>query len=163
MITFEKASNPNAFKQIETLAHTIWREHYIKIIGGAQVDYMLQKYQTVEAISEQISNGFEYFVIEYEGVPIGYLSFKKETDALFLSKIYILKAYRGKQIGKQTINFVESKAKVYRLESITLTVNKNNIEAIQAYQKMGFKNKGPIVIAIGNGFVMDDYEMEKVF
>jgi len=161
MITFEKASNLTDFKQIETLAHTIWHEHYIKIIGAAQVDYMLQKFQTAEAISEQINNGFEYFLIKSEDVPIGYLSFKKETETLFLSKIYILKAYRGKKIGRQAIDFVENKAKVYRLKSITLTVNKNNIEAIQAYQKMGFKNKGTLVIDIGNGFVMDDYQMVK--
>ena len=28
-------------------------------------------------------------------------------------------------------------------------------------EKLGFKNVGPLVTDIGNGFVMDDYQMEK--
>ena len=47
------------------------------------------------------------------------------------------------------------------LGKITLTVNKNNAIAIEAYRKMGFENAGSIVTDIGGGFVMDDYKMEK--
>jgi ribosomal protein S18 acetylase RimI-like enzyme len=42
-----------------------------------------------------------------------------------------------------------------------LTVNKNNVNAIKAYEKMGFRNVGSLVQDIGDGFVMDDYAMEK--
>lgn len=42
-----------------------------------------------------------------------------------------------------------------------LTVNKNNVKAIRAYEKTGFKNIGSLVQDIGNGFVMDDYKMEQ--
>ena len=41
------------------------------------------------------------------------------------------------------------------------TVNLNNINAIKTYEKLGFINAGPVVADIGNGFVMDDFEMKK--
>lgn len=161
MVRFQPALNQRDFNQIEDLANTIWQEHYIPIIGKAQVDYMLDKFQSAKAISQQVLNGFEYFIIEYDNVPVGYLSVKKEPQALFLSKIYVLESYRGKKIGKEAMNFIETKANNYRLKSIELTVNKNNVDALKSYLKMGFENKGSIVMDIGNGFVMDDYKMVK--
>jgi RimJ/RimL family protein N-acetyltransferase len=47
------------------------------------------------------------------------------------------------------------------LNKIALTVNKNNVNSIKAYEKMGFKNVGSVVQDIGSGYVMDDYKMEK--
>ena len=61
---------------------------------------------------------------------------KQETNALFLSKIYVLDNYRGKKIGKHAMQFVENKAKTYQLKSIRLTVNINNTNAIKAYEKL---------------------------
>jgi RimJ/RimL family protein N-acetyltransferase len=40
-------------------------------------------------------------------------------------------------------------------------VNKNNVNSIKVYEKLGFKKTGPVIQDIGNGFVMDDYKMEK--
>lgn len=149
------------YLQIAKLADVIWREHYIPIVGKPQIDYMLDKYQSAIAIEEQIKNGFEYFLITYEKEPVGYLSIKKEAESLFLSKIYVLSSYRGKKIGKVAMTFIEEKAKSYQLKKIRLTVNINNTNAIKAYEKLRFVNVGPLVTDIGNGFVMDDYQMIK--
>jgi len=43
-----------------------------------------------------------------------------------------------------------------------LSKNKNNISAVKVYEKMGFKNLGPVVQDIGNVFIMDDFRMEKL-
>lgn len=157
------ATKPSDFILVEELADTIWREHYIPITGVEQVDYMLNKYQSAEAISNQIQDeGFEYFLLTFDKVPVGYIAIKKENDALFLSKIYVLSTYRGKKIGKAAMLFVEEKTKAYHLKTIKLTVNKNNTNSIKAYEKLGFVNMRALVKDIGNGFVMDDYQMEKV-
>ena len=57
------------------------------------------------------------------------------------------------------MNFIISKAREVGSNAITLTVNKNNINSIKAYEKLGFKNTGSVVADIGAGFVMDDYTM----
>ncbi|MEJ2113981.1 MAG: GNAT family N-acetyltransferase [Flavobacteriaceae bacterium] len=160
MIDFRKATNKNDYLLIEQLADSIWREHYIPIIGIDQVNYMLDKFQSVKAIASQIEEGYQYYVIYFEEAPVGYLSMRKDDNILFLSKIYVSIDYRGNSIGKVALTFVESKAKADRLNTIRLTVNKNN-NATKFYERIGFVNKGPKVMDIGGGFVMDDFLMEK--
>ncbi|XCF05011.1 GNAT family N-acetyltransferase [Tamlana crocina] len=162
MIEITPAKSNEHYQTIETMANAIWNEHYIPIIGKAQVDYMLDKFQSVAAIEYQIANGFEYFLLKYVSEAVGYLAIKPEETALFLSKIYVLSHYRGKKIGKAAIDFVEEQAKTKSKNSIRLTVNNNNTQSIEAYKKLGFKVTNPIVIDIGNGFIMDDFEMVKM-
>lgn len=162
MIKIVPATSKPDFETIAKLADTIWREHYISMVSLEQIEYMLIKYNSVEALENQYNQGFLFFYITYNDIPVGYVGIKKEIDFLFLSKFYVLCEYRGKKIGKAAMNFVESKAKSYRLKTIRLNVNINNINAIKAYEKMGFKNIGPLVTDIGRGFIMDDYQMEKM-
>jgi ribosomal protein S18 acetylase RimI-like enzyme len=143
------------------LAIIIWREHYIPIVGESQVDYMLQNYQSSHAISQQVQQGFEYFILVFKELPVGYLAFKKEGSLLFLSKLYVMKEYRGNQIGKNAMKHIENVARELHLSRVSLTVNINNHIAIKAYEALGFINVGPQVTDIGNGFIMDDYRMEK--
>ncbi|TYA71650.1 GNAT family N-acetyltransferase [Seonamhaeicola marinus] len=162
MVNIIKAESFESFSLVETLAYSIWTEHYTPIIGKAQVDYMLAKFQSKSAIEQQVINGYEYFILYFFTEPVGYVSFKQEdASTLFLSKIYVKSAYRGKKIGKEAMRFVEAKAKTYNLNKIRLTVNIHNSNAIATYQKLGFKSLGALVADIGNGYVMDDYEMVK--
>ncbi|MGZ2372017.1 GNAT family N-acetyltransferase [Ancylomarina sp. YFZ004] len=155
------ANTESDFNTIAELSSIIWKEHYTDIIGYRQVDYMLKKYQSVEAIKDQIEEGALYYLITHQGSTVGYLSYYKKTDCLFLNKIYILKESRGKGIGKKAMHFLETTAEHLGYKTLSLTVNKNNKETIKAYVKMGFKQVRDIVIDIGNNFVMDDYIMEK--
>lgn len=162
MIEITKASKLSDYILIEDLADVIWREHYVPIVGKPQIDYMLDKFQSVKAIRNQIENeGFEYYVLSFNKTPVGYIGFKKESEHLFLSKIYVLSTYRGKKIGKFAMEFISKKAKTYQLKAIRLGVNIHNTNSIKAYQKMGFKNIYSFVTDVGNGFVMDDFIMEK--
>jgi GNAT superfamily N-acetyltransferase len=104
------ANTVSDYKIIADLASIIWKEHYIDIIGSRQVDYMLNKYQTEEAIKDQIEEGALYYLITHQGSTVGYLSYYKKKDCLFLSKIYILRESRGKGIGKKTMHFLETTA-----------------------------------------------------
>ena len=148
---------------VEELAGRIWIEHYTPIIGKDQVEYMLDQFQSKGAISTQIeSEGYLYFLMEEEGNYIGYIGVQPKGRELFLRKIYIEASRRGKGFGKEAIQFLENLARKLSLEKISLTVNKKNLKTIKAYEKMGFKNLGPVVQDIGNGFIMDDFKMEKI-
>ncbi|TNJ42148.1 GNAT family N-acetyltransferase [Tamlana fucoidanivorans] len=160
-VAIVQAKTQSDCNQIAQLASTIWKAHYIPIIGKLQVEYMLHKFQSSEAIMHQIENQMEYFMLKYENNLVGYMAIKPEKHTLFLSKIYVLKDFQGMNIGKAAIHFVEVKARAYKLNSIRLTVNIHNKNAIAAYEKLGFKNTASCVTDIGNGFIMDDYEMKK--
>ncbi|MHC4740864.1 MAG: GNAT family N-acetyltransferase [Planctomycetota bacterium] len=148
-------------RQTAKLAGEIWTEHFTPIIGAEQVEYMLDKIQSEDAITDQIRNrGYVYYLIGEAEQPIGYFAIVQEEAGLFLSKLYILKTMRGKGIARKTIDFLKTIALERGLDKIWLTVNKNNIGPIAAYEKLGFVNTGPLVQDIGGGFIMDDYRME---
>jgi len=158
---FIEVSTKNQIEIVESLAKEIWTEHYVPLIGKEQVHYMLGRFQSTQAISEQIQRGFLYFLIEEDNQFIGYIGVQQKGNELFLSKIYIKSSHRGRGYGKKTIQFTEKLAKEKGARKIVLTVNKNNMNTIRAYERMGFKNLGSIIQEIGDGFIMDDYKMEK--
>ena len=157
----ETVSDENQIVIIENLAKEIWNEYFTAIIGKAQVDYMLEKFQSKKAITEQIENGFLYFLLKNNENPVGYIAVIAEDKQLFLSKLYITLAERSKGYGRKAIEFLEQLAIEKKLSKISLTVNRNNSATISCYKKLGFENRGNTVQDIGNGFVMDDYKMEK--
>ena len=161
-LTFLKVQDKKQITIIAALAREIWQEAFTPIIGSAQVEYMLATFQSVDSISQQISNeGYQYFQLKNASLTIGYISFIIHDNELFLSKIYILSEYRNQGFGKQTIDFIEQQAVKANAGQISLTVNKYNTNAIISYLKMGFINKGAIIKDIGGGFIMDDYRMVK--
>ena len=161
MINFHEVKSDSDLLLIESMANTIWHEHYTPIIGHEQVVYMLDKFQSVNTMKAQIDAGYHYFIINKDDKSIGYLSFNKRNEELFLSKIYVLKESRGKGIGKKAMTFVLDMAKGLDCMKVSLTVNKFNHNSIRAYESIGFINKQELVQDIGGGFVMDDYVMGK--
>lgn len=154
-------SDKEQIKAIAALAHKIWHEHYRPIIGTRQVEYMLKKFQSVEVISEQINSGYFYFLSAHDNEPIGYMSMHINGKELFLSKFYVESSHRAKGYGREMIIFIEKLAKGKNLNKIVLTVNKNNTNSIKMYEKVGFINCDTVIKDIGNGFIMDDFVMEK--
>ncbi len=158
-ITIKKASAPEDIATIATLGEEIWHEHYDNIIGSDQVDYMLDKFQSEKAVADQIENFTVYLIAYKDDIPAGYCAFKNEETKVFLSKLYIQKDFRNQKIGSSL--FYEITNSASDKESIYLTVNKYNPNSIKVYEKLGFKIVDSVVTDIGNGFVMDDYIMEK--
>ena len=160
-MTIIEVSTENQMRDIESLAREIWAEHYIPLIGKKQVDYMLTRFQSKQAVKEQIASGALYFMIEEGHSFIGYLAVQPREEELFLSKIYLKSSHRARGYGKKSVQFAETLARERGLRKIVLTVNKNNTGAISAYEKIGFRNVGSLVQNIGSSFIMDDYAMEK--
>lgn len=160
-IVISRVTNSEDFLLTQTMAHQIWTQHYTPIIGAEQVSYMLEKFQSVAAMQKQVAEGYEYYLI-YDGEKaVGYFSFLPEKEGLFLSKIYVLAEMRGKGFGRKAMEYLEQQAIQRGLRSIRLTVNKYNTKSIEAYLKMDFEKIRPVVFDIGQGFIMDDFEMKK--
>lgn len=153
-------------EQIEitaALAKKIWNQHYVAIIGQDQVDYMVDKFQSEAAFAKQIDEGYLYFLIQHEENFCGYLALvvDEAAEKLMISKIYVDADFRGLGLGKQLMDFAIERGKEKHLKTLWLTVNKYNTNSIEWYKHLGFNVKEAIQIDIGNGFIMDDYLMEK--
>jgi ribosomal protein S18 acetylase RimI-like enzyme len=163
MPDFREVTSEQDIESVAALANEIWNEHFVDIIGQAQVDYMLHKLQSTTAIASQISQGYLYYLLIHEGQNVGYLAIvpSPDTSSAQISKIYVKKKCRGHGLGNAAIAFVEGLCRRMGLRALWLTVNKNNVGPIAFYEHVGFVNLGEMVQDIGGGFVMDDYKMQK--
>lgn len=160
-VTLIPVTTTEDINTLAALAKGIWEEHFTPIIGAGQVAYMLEKFQSVPAIAEQLQNGYRYFFIAKEGEPIGYTGIKAENGKLFLSKLYLRKDARGNGYASQVFALLEELCKAEGLSAVWLTANRYNYGAIAVYKKKGFETIRTQVADIGGGYVMDDYIMEK--
>lgn len=168
-IEFIAISTEAQQEELADLAKKIWNEYWPGIIGQAQTDYMVAKFQSLGAIKRDMrENGYEYWFIasrRNDGAlqPIGYTGGHADADPnrYFISKIYLLSECRGHGLSSKIIDFYSDICKARNLSAMYLTVNKNNALAIRAYKRNGFQAIEAVETDIGDGFIMDDYVMEK--
>lgn len=163
MTEFIKIVSTDQIAEVAALAREIWRQHYIPIVGRQQIEYMLQRFQSVASIREQIRDNHEYYFIDAEKKHAGYLSVVPDmrNSNMKLSKIYVLESFRGVGLGSAALEFISDLCRERGIGQIWLTVNRKNKGSINWYQKKGFENRGPNIESIGSGFVMDDFRMVK--
>lgn len=158
-----KVESKNDITSITKLAQKIWRHHFTSIIGPEQVEYMLEKYQSVKAISCQLEKGWEYYIATLENVHVGYTGLVPDVRnrKMMISKIYVKNDTRGRGVGSHMLAFVEDECIKRGLDKIWLTVNRYNNGPINWYSRNGFEIVDEVKQDIGNGFFMDDFIFEK--
>lgn len=145
-------------RNVAALAEEIWHQHFTPIIGEAQVNYMVEKFQSYPALKDQIEhNGYEYYAVRFGDHLAGYTGVHPEDDALFLSKLYVKKDFRGQHLATEVFHYLIRLCKERGLKKIWLTCNKHNDQTLKIYDHLGFVITDEQVADIGNGFVMDDY------
>ncbi len=145
---------------VSSMASEIWHEAYADMVDKDQTEYMLGKYLSPDSIMEQIYEGAVYEFIIENGEDAGFIAFKKDGDRLFLSKFYIKREYRGSGLASYSLRHIVDEARKMGLRSVYLTVNRNNIKAISAYEHWGFVAVNDMDTDIGDGFFMYDHMME---
>ena len=153
-------SNIELIYSVTAVADEIWHQHFVPIIGEEQVDYMLDKFLSPDALVEQINSGYQYYLFSYEYTFAGFAAVHKENGSLFLSKLYVHEDFRGQGIASYMFKQFIEMCKKHELDKIWLTCNRNNTNSIEIYKHWGFEIVREEVKDIGNGFLMDDYIME---
>ncbi len=147
---------------VARLAKTVWLEHYVPIIGRAQVDYMLAAFQSAQAIASQMLAGYEYCLAKEAHAYVGYASWVIDSPARCkLSQLYTLSSRRRRGVGLALLNAIEDRCCSVGVSTLWLTVNKYNHGSISWYKKRGFQIVRQEKTAIGHGYYMDDYVMAK--
>jgi len=156
------------------LAGQIWREYWPAIIGEAQTEYMIDKFQSLHAIARDMAeHDYEYWLLvatehDEDGQEKRIVGFtgghnEPETNRFFISKIYLLSDARGHGYARRTVEFYEDLCFARGFEALYLTVNKHNELGIRAYKGTGFQVIDSVETDIGEGYIMDDYIMELRF
>jgi diamine N-acetyltransferase len=156
----ERVESAEQMAAVAELARETWTQHYVPIVGRGQVEYMLEKFQSAEAIARQIAaEGYEYYLAP----DAGYLALVPDAGAgsVMLSKIYVKAEMRGTGLGRALVAFAQARCAELGCRELWLTVNRNNSGSIAFYERLGFRKTNPLVQDIGGGFVMDDWRMAK--
>lgn len=160
-----KVETPLQIQTVAEIAEIVWHETYDPILPEGQTEYMIEQFQSAEAVQKQLDEkGYIYFLLCCDDRDAGFFALvsNEAGSEMMLSKIYLLKEFRGKGGVKKAFDFIKSTAENRKLKRIWLTVNKENIHAQNVYRHFGFDICGKQTADIGQGYVMDDYLMELI-
>ena len=185
-LSFIPVQTDDQLEHLAKMASEIWHEYWPSLIGEAQTDYMVEMFHSVDAMKHDMAeHHYRYwFMVDENGNEVGYtggctqeLSGDPEADAwmkhgtvvderwrkrFFISKIYLFARERGKHYGSQAIAFYEQLCRDEGLPAMYLTVNRDNVLGVRAYEGNGFFVVEEVDAQIGEGHVMNDYIMVKL-
>ncbi len=102
---------------------------------------------TAEKLLSEINNpNSAFYFALIDGEKVGYIKLNyaseqsefQDDNSVEVSRIYVRSDQQGKQIGKQLIDFVITKAIEAKLEYVWLGVWEHNPDAIRFYERSGF-------------------------
>jgi len=126
---------------------TFWESHG-KSAAKEDIETFVFKTYNKENISKELENrNIKYHIIYYKNKAVGYskiqlnspnttIEYKNVTK---LDRIYLLKEFYGKNLGKKLFDFNVELSKKNNQKGIWLYVWVENLRAIKFYKKSGFK------------------------
>ena len=146
---------------IRELTYKVWPQTYSAILSKEQIDYMLGMMYSEASLQEQMEKGHTFILVYDAEEPVGFASFSQTAPGIYkLHKIYVLPSQQGKGTGRYIIDELIKWIKPAGATALQLNVNRHN-KAKLFYEKFGFAVIQEEDIDIGNGYLMNDYVMEK--
>jgi GNAT superfamily N-acetyltransferase len=121
--------------------------HYMHLWKPGGVEWYMQRCFGDEVLQKELCNkNIEYYVAQAENENIGILKLilqkpipeSKIENALYLEKIYFVKEWIGKGVGRELINFVFKRALELNRDCVWLMAMDTSDKPISAYEKAGF-------------------------
>ena len=151
---------------IQTLAGETWPHTFKELLSEEQIAYMMDMMYSTGSLHEQITRlNHHYILAKEDDEYFGYLSYElnyKGKELTKIHKVYIRPAAQGKGVGRFLFDHVSHIAASSGDKGLTLNVNRYN-KAIEFYKRYGFGITGSEDIEIGNGFLMEDYILDRIF
>ena len=161
-MTFSVATN-SQLEIIQDLAKAIWPDAYGAILSQEQLEYMMEMMYSLDSLENQLKNNIVFLLVKEENDFFGFASYElnfQNSNKTKIHKLYVLPTIQGKGVGKNLILHIQEIAKKNNNAALILNVNKYN-KAKDFYLHNQFEIADSLVVDIGNGYVMDDFIMEK--
>ncbi|WP_273444616.1 GNAT family N-acetyltransferase [Neolewinella agarilytica] len=169
-------ATPADFPIIQSIAQRTWPDTFGDILSPEQITYMLDMMYSIPAMTEQIGKGHTFLLLleksaesanypeaaAHRYTPVGYVSYQFDylEGTTKIHKLYLLPATQGRGYGKALIEEVDRIARRGGQQKLRLDVNYQN-KAVSFYEYLGFEKIGRFNADIGNGYLMEDWQMEK--
>lgn len=141
----------------------IGRETFIETFSEENTEENMKKYLeegfSAEKLLTELENiHSEFYFAEQDKQIIGYLKINfgasqtelKDTNALEIERIYVLKEFHGKKIGQLLYQKALDIAHQKKMKYVWLGVWEKNLRAISFYKKNGFIEFDKHVFVLGN-------------
>ena len=167
-IEFHKVSHTD-LKELENISRLTFTESFSEVNDPDNFANYLDNNFSSEVLTKEINNpNSAFYLVKFGGESVAYFKTnigKAQTepnhdDGLEVERIYVTKSYHRQGFGQRMLEKAETLARSLGKKYIWLGVWKENPEAIQFYQKMGFSKIGVHVFQLGNEAQVD-YMMAK--
>lgn len=121
--------------------------HYLHLWKDGGVEWYMRRCFSDEILQKELSDpNIEYYIAAAENKNIGILKLVLQKpipdseieNALFLEKIYFIKEWTGKGVGRKLIDFAFERAKQLNRSCVWLMAMDTSEKPIAAYQRAGF-------------------------
>ena len=121
--------------------------HYTHLWKPGGVEWYMNRCFGDEVLqNEFLDSNVEYYIAENNGENIGMMKLvlKKPLpdseieNALYLEKIYFIKEWTGKGVGRKLIEFALNRASELKRDCVWLMAMDSSAKPIEAYEKAGF-------------------------
>lgn len=143
---------------IQHVAQETWPVAYGEILSRPQLEYMLDRFYSGDALLQQMRTGHKFFIADDAGFAA--CSIADVGEMVRLHKLYVLPGHQGQNLGKALLAAVQDWASRHKIATLELNVNRHN-SAKQFYEKCGFEVVEAVDIDIGNGYFMNDWVMRR--
>jgi GNAT superfamily N-acetyltransferase len=136
------------------LAHRIWPEAYRNILSPEQIQNILLRIYTHDALRHEVESGHQFQVAYAGDMPVGYGSAYLDGDTIWLKKLYVDPHYQGQRIGRRLMHATVSP--LLPATEIRLLANSKNTPAHEFYMRAGFSKAGETPVQMGD-FTFTDF------
>ena len=149
---------PSEAQQLRQIAMATFIATYGAHNSAANMERYLAQNFSLEQVTRELENPeCEFFFAELSGKVVGYIKLNQGTaqtetvldHSIEIERIYIIKEYQGKNLGRKLLDRVKELAKKRRIKTIWLGVWENNPKAIGFYEKNGFVTFDKHVFKLG--------------
>ncbi len=142
-----KKVNLQHLRELRDIGIKSYLPHYAHLWKPNGIEWYMNRCFGDEILQKELSDpNIEYYIIENEGENIGMMKLVlKKTlldsnieNALYLEKIYFIKEWTGKGIGRKLIEFALRRAAELKRDCVWLMAMDTSAKPIEAYEKAGF-------------------------
>jgi GNAT superfamily N-acetyltransferase len=146
MIKVRKAGLSD-LRELQDIGAKSYVPHYTQMWKTGGVEWYLNRCFGDEVLQNELADtNIEYYIISSERENIGILKLVLHKDlpdsdvenALYLEKIYFIKEWTGKGVGRELMNFAFKRAEELNCDCVWLVAMDTADKPIAAYKRAGF-------------------------
>lgn len=145
-MNFKKAGLPD-LRELREIGIETYLPHYSHLWKPGGVEWYLNRCFGEDYLKRELANdNVEYYIVENQSEKIGMMKIvlqKRLPDsnvenALYLEKIYFVREWTGKGVGRKSIEFALRRAAQLNRHCVWLEAMDTAAKPIEAYEKAGF-------------------------